>query len=483
MSFLPRHRDFLRWGVVALLLSVGVGFWWQQPEKPRWVNDHWRLPPGATRFEWAMIGDRTVVFVASERSEAPAPPVYVVAVATKTGRELWRWSVSTAFGDTAAVEEIVTDEAGDVYVAVRDGGVVKLSGGSGAIRWHHGLGDAEGSRPLVYRLAWSDGRVSALTSNGVCSLDANTGALVWRWTSEAGFRLSTREFAIGPSGDVFAYGTGVENAPRAPAKIWCLGRSSGAERWGKRVADVSGRPVSSIVGLSAVRPDGLVAISVPSGSSFRDLLRKERASPNPNSSFVCVVGEDPRWLCWDAATGRAREAVRLPWNEKAGSDGWQVSRDGEFCQLAEGREDRRILEFAVFVRSFGQIRSYRSVNVAALKVNRYALANGNFLRADLLATRAVADQADGVISGAGFFPDGARWWQWKISETTPVRRDPILNVGGEGQRLRQLLDSRGAIVRADAPIKAVKGRARGPVVAVGFPRRREDSPALWLIGW
>jgi len=173
------------------------------------LGERWRVE--RVRATPASAADRVVVREGVMFCLKGQRPVEVVAVATASGRVLWRSAVG-AVGYLAA-------DASRVYCVSRaEGGglgMVALDARSGRVLWRHGGAWREApTRPVPLggeRLCWSVGRE-------VRVLKARSGKLAWRFQAEGGLVSAAL-----PLGDALF----VASASR----LYCLGSQDGSVRW------------------------------------------------------------------------------------------------------------------------------------------------------------------------------------------------------------------------------------------------------------
>jgi ABC-type dipeptide/oligopeptide/nickel transport system permease component/outer membrane protein assembly factor BamB len=137
----------------------------------------------------------------------------VAALDLDTGRIEWRTTLSSSIAGALAIE------LGRIFATTVSGQVDALSL-TGAILW-----DASVGAPLsVSPVATSNAVLVADTSSNITSLNASTGAVLWRWTGSS-------SDAQGGFAAAVAVGDGLVYAETGRAQQWALNASSGAVVW------------------------------------------------------------------------------------------------------------------------------------------------------------------------------------------------------------------------------------------------------------
>ncbi len=198
----------------AVVAAVGAMVWAPRRAQRPWamLGEQWRFE--AARATPASAADRVVVRGGAMFLLTSGRPAEVVAVATRSGRVLWRSAVG-ATGYLAADDERVY-----CIASGRDGhlALVALHAKSGRPLWRHAVERAglagRFSRPVPLaggRVSWSVGRV-------VRVVDARSGRLVWAFRAPGGPVSAARLV-----GDRVFVATG--------AGLHCLSASDGSRLW------------------------------------------------------------------------------------------------------------------------------------------------------------------------------------------------------------------------------------------------------------
>ena len=209
----------------ALLLAAFVWDMWRGGSEGEWGGRaEAALTPGKTLWQKAnaigtglanadeiIVAKDTVFFLAGDDGSP-----YVSAVDAGSGRTRWQ-SDLISYGyletDGERIYCVVSAERGKIELAA-------LDIGSGEVEWTFEMPGASGSlyqpsRPTVV----SGGRICWVCENAVYSLDASTGAEIWR-------RIFEDESCISRTAIV---GAGIYTAGRSG--IYCLSAESGEIRW------------------------------------------------------------------------------------------------------------------------------------------------------------------------------------------------------------------------------------------------------------
>jgi outer membrane protein assembly factor BamB len=239
-------------------------------------RERWRavLDPG-TDLQWAapVVGGGQVLVADTLSHEGSAPTSHLHALDADTGRRRWRADLH-APGQGFFAEGPVVSE-GLAYVAATSGMLLAVDTRTGREVWRD-----QGGFPLVAGV-W-DGLVIALVGGDrLVGFDAATGAR--RWQTPVG-RGESEQWAVLDGDAVLVTGDGAVVAADA---------ATGAARWRAAVGDAVGPPVAAGERVYVATQDRLVAIDRASGTTVWGSARvRPVAAPLVTSGRVVVATRD-----------------------------------------------------------------------------------------------------------------------------------------------------------------------------------------------